>query len=339
MLELFVRGIVCGGLLAAAISILRGGREPARLAGALFCVATCGFVIHTSKAAPGLVGPLAIPAWLLSAGGTSYFWMFGMALFSDARPRWVHAAPVLVMTMIVVIGRLLPDSARVGTDIIHNLFEVILVGHVLVHIWRERRSDLVEARLRLRRPFLTAVGGLCIVLSGFDVAWSLGVQDPWIKTAQSLALAGFVLAGVAVLTEGRRDLFDRAPRRDPVARSRIGEEDPETLARLTSLLEDADYWREPGLTLERVAAHLKTPEYRLRAAINRRLGYRNFPDFLNAQRIALAKQDLTASRLRDAQISTIAFDLGYASLGPFNRAFRAATGMTPTEWRVTHADS
>ena len=24
---------------------------------------------------------------------------------------------------------------------------------------------------------------------------------------------------------------------------------------------------------------------------------------------------------------------GYGSLGPFNRAFRAATGATPTEWR------
>jgi len=32
-------------------------------------------------------------------------------------------------------------------------------------------------------------------------------------------------------------------------------------------------------------------------------------------------------------VAAIAFDLGYGSLGPFNRAFRAATGATPTEWR------
>ena len=319
--------------------MLRGGRDPARWAGALFCVATCGFVIHTHAPAAQLVGPLAVPAWLFAAGGTAYFWIFGMALFSDARPRLIHVAPVAVLTLIVVIGRLIPESARVGTDVIHNLFEVLLVGHLLVHIWRDGRADLVEARKRLRRPFLTAVGVLCVVLSGFDVAWSLGVQEPWIKTAQALVLAVFVLAGVAVLTEGRRELFDRASRRDPVPRPRRGDEDPETLARLTTLLEDAAYWREANLTVEKVAAHLKTPEYRLRAAINRQLGYRNFPDFLNAQRIALAKQDLMSSRLRDVQISTIAFDLGYASLGPFNRAFRAATGMTPTEWRETHADS
>ena len=35
-----------------------------------------------------------------------------------------------------------------------------------------------------------------------------------------------------------------------------------------------------------------------------------------------------------ASISALAFDLGYASLGPFNRAFKDATGLTPTAWRA-----
>ena len=32
-------------------------------------------------------------------------------------------------------------------------------------------------------------------------------------------------------------------------------------------------------------------------------------------------------------VAAIAFDLGYGSLGPFNRAFRSVTDLTPTEWR------
>jgi AraC-like DNA-binding protein len=32
-------------------------------------------------------------------------------------------------------------------------------------------------------------------------------------------------------------------------------------------------------------------------------------------------------------VSSIAFDLGFGSLGPFNRAFREVTGLSPTEWR------
>ena len=32
-------------------------------------------------------------------------------------------------------------------------------------------------------------------------------------------------------------------------------------------------------------------------------------------------------------ILTIALDAGFQSLGPFNRAFKVQTGMTPTEFR------
>ena len=32
-------------------------------------------------------------------------------------------------------------------------------------------------------------------------------------------------------------------------------------------------------------------------------------------------------------VLTIALDLGYGSLGPFNRAFKLETGLTPTEYR------
>jgi AraC-like DNA-binding protein len=32
-------------------------------------------------------------------------------------------------------------------------------------------------------------------------------------------------------------------------------------------------------------------------------------------------------------VLTIAMDAGFQSIGPFNRAFKAETGMTPTEFR------
>ena len=36
----------------------------------------------------------------------------------------------------------------------------------------------------------------------------------------------------------------------------------------------------------------------------------------------------------DLPILTIALESGYGSIGPFNRAFRAHFGMTPTEYRA-----
>ncbi|WP_366140325.1 AraC family transcriptional regulator [uncultured Umboniibacter sp.] len=38
-------------------------------------------------------------------------------------------------------------------------------------------------------------------------------------------------------------------------------------------------------------------------------------------------------------ISTIAFDCGYNSIGPFNRAFKELTGFTPKAYRESQSRS
>jgi AraC-like DNA-binding protein len=69
----------------------------------------------------------------------------------------------------------------------------------------------------------------------------------------------------------------------------------------------------------------------LRALINQQQGYRNFNDFLHHYRLQEASARLTSE---DLPILTIALESGYASIGPFNRAFRQRFGMTPTEYRA-----
>ena len=46
-----------------------------------------------------------------------------------------------------------------------------------------------------------------------------------------------------------------------------------------------------------------------------------------------AKAALADLAQRDVPILTIALDAGFQSIGPFNRAFKADTGLTPTEFR------
>ena len=54
---------------------------------------------------------------------------------------------------------------------------------------------------------------------------------------------------------------------------------------------------------------------------------------MHEERYAAAKRRLADPGEARTTVAAIAFDLGYGSLGPFNRAFRTATGSTPTEWR------
>lgn len=92
-------------------------------------------------------------------------------------------------------------------------------------------------------------------------------------------------------------------------------------------------YRQEGLAIGTLAARFDVPEYRLRRAINEGLGYRNFNAFLNHYRIDDAKTALSDMAQREVPVLTIAMDAGFQSIGPFNRAFKAETGMTPSEFR------
>ncbi len=108
---------------------------------------------------------------------------------------------------------------------------------------------------------------------------------------------------------------------------------PLLLRRLDRLMSVERFYRQEGLTIAMLAARLDLPEHRLRQVINEGLGHRNFNAFLNRYRIDEAKAALSDAGQRDVPVLTIAMDAGFQSIGPFNRAFKADTGLTPTEFR------
>ena len=144
--------------------------------------------------------------------------------------------------------------------------------------------------------------------------------------AVTLSWYGINLRKVAFFT-GRPD---RSLRQNPEP------DDPNErhdLAIIEKLVETDKLYLQSGLTIAGLAESAGLPEHRLRRLINKHLGYRNFADFLNHYRIAAAQARLSAVSDRNIPVLTIAMDLGYGSLGPFNRAFKERTGLTPTEYR------
>lgn len=104
-------------------------------------------------------------------------------------------------------------------------------------------------------------------------------------------------------------------------------------AAILEAMEQEKLYRQQGLSIGRLADHLRLPEHRVRSLINGHLQFRNYTAFLNHFRLAEV-----AHRLRDPgqahlPILSIALDVGYASIAPFNRAFRDAFGQTPSEYR------
>src|SRR5690606_38125679 len=103
--------------------------------------------------------------------------------------------------------------------------------------------------------------------------------------------------------------------------------------RILQVMTDQAAFTQPGLKVADVAHRLGAPEYKVTRCITGPLGFRNFNHMANHFRIAEAKRRLTDARLAHLPVLTIALDCGFGSIGPFNRAFKAETGMTPMHFR------
>jgi AraC-like DNA-binding protein len=110
-------------------------------------------------------------------------------------------------------------------------------------------------------------------------------------------------------------------------------QDQQLAAALADFMGRERGYAHEGLSLAGLAQQLAAPEYRLRRVINQHLGHRNFNAYVNGLRVAEAKRRLADPQQRSLPVLSIALDVGFGSIGPFNRAFKAETGLTPTEFR------
>jgi AraC-like DNA-binding protein len=245
----------------------------------------------------------------------------------------------VLLLVVGIAGNASPMQISRGLWLAHNLIGAGLMVHVLLVIAAGWRGDLVEPRRRLRGPVLAAAALYALtvvsVQSGELFLGSAEALSP--VAAAALVLLSF--AGLAVFAKADPQLFGPtipAGREDGGAAGDppLDPRDEATAAALDRLMREECAYREENLTVAALAVRLRLPEYRLRRLINQRLGHRNFAAFLNQWRLADATQALADPAQREVPVSTIALDAGFQSLGPFNRAFRASTGLTPTEFRA-----
>ncbi len=330
--EIMLRGGSAAIALLAAILSARAKRGfGVERLGALFLFGTAAYALVSS---PGYGDHYAILRWpliFLATLNSVFFWWFATALFDDAfKWRSWRFAPLGVVIGLFAMRRF--DILAEPSALIHQGVVIALLVHVLWLALAHRRDDLSERRRAFRLVFAGLAGALGLSFELGDLLTRAGAPMDVLTLLHAAALFALVF-GLSAWALSPLNVMERtaSPRAaDEAAPPRP--EDRADLDRLRALLDDGVY-REEAMSIGRLAARLDMPEHRLRKLINQGLGFRNFSAFLNARRIADAQIMLADADQARRQITQIALDLGYGSLGPFNRAFKAATGRTPTEYR------
>lgn len=236
--------------------------------------------------------------------------------------------------------------------VLPQLIVIFYACYAAVLAFKGYRSDLIEERRQIRVVFIICVGVL-LVLRGLDGFFSF--TDPFLDSFTLFRLSPlpdyvFPLCLFAVTLFLNLSLSKPQGQAIQLIRSSIvaplepsesqltrqpgtDKRDTALLNRLVDAMENQRLYSQTGLTITQLAESLSVQEYKLRRFINKELQFKNFNQFLNSYRITEASERLLHE---NTPISSIALDIGFASLSSFNTAFKSRFGVTPSEYRNRH---
>ena len=337
-IDVMARGASIALLALWSWILLRDHRQvlAARLAVAMSVAISCYLVVTMSwYSRPPLFGYFLA----LGAGSTpGLFWLFAKAWFNDERQLRVRDLALVAASFvnIFVVQVTFAEGGLINTvsAILFRVFMLLFAAAALFEVWRGREGDLVEGRRNIRSRLIIVVGIYVIAIALSEVAaerdWMLHEQAHLIGSVAVFAVFAFC---AAMFGMRQTELFGLSAA--PPKRTTLPTAETDMLAeRLLAHMQSEMCHRDETLSIAKLAAQLGEQEYRLRRTINRAMGHRNFASFLNGYRLAEVKAALADATQKEVPIITIALDAGFGSLGPFNRAFKEAEGMTPTEYRA-----
>ncbi len=194
--------------------------------------------------------------------------------------------------------------------------------------WTAQKALIAMAVMLVATAFIDAIVSLDFLLGDGEQARTVLA----IASVLWLAVAGYA-ATVADNTrpdnETNTTAEDLASSSSALPASTSIRDDEAIASRIDALMLEQHLYRDPDLTLERLARRVGIPGRQISGALNRIYG-RNISQVVNDYRVNDAKRRLVATR---DPVTTIMLDSGFGTKSNFNREFLRVTGMTPSSYR------
>ncbi len=353
-LDLLIRMMVIGQLLLIGGLLLRERASRLRHLVLACGLSIAGLVLLTAPIPDEQYGLIRNVLLLLTDAFAFIFWLLIHQLFEDDFNPGKWPGPLKGLLGILALVYFYALGIQAGDSILHDLIHAVGLGLILhagFIAFRGFADDLLDTRRRARIMVVLGITLYSTVLMIFEFA-----DERYRNTAAfGMANAAFLLlvttiavsrlyrlryepgkltqeGGVMRLEDKMRPAFGESPFKPSNSQFELQPADTRLSEALDAFIAKSGY-HENGLTISKVARHLNCPEHRLRRVINQTRGYRNFNSMLNDLRVNDARNRLLDTAYADKPILSIALELGYDSIGPFNRAFKAATDQTPGEFR------
>lgn len=307
--------------------------DPSVVYGAAFACAALAFCLKSLLAFE--LGATTNFFAIIGNATCGWSWLATRSLFRRETERhnlWPLWAVLLIMassaaTSFVPVDhmplRVLDNLARLGS----SAMLLLAVAEPLLDPRSQHDKTERQFRMIYALGYVAILGVAVLAVDGAPPGSLASQFSTPIKAACAIAaVCGYGLA----LGHRKRHPTGREqarPKRKPISSDyRLGEH-------LVKLLGDDRVYVEADLRVSDLAKLTGEPEYKVTRCITGTLGFPNFNQMVNSYRIAEAKRRLADPAFDHLPILTIALDCGFGSIGPFNRAFKVDTGITPQAYR------
>ena len=279
-------------------------------------------------------------------------WLISRALFRGAESLAIqHYALAASIALLVMISRsleliesvnwLTADNTGWIKGAVAEITQLLSSTILALAFWeavrgfKQATKTSQYQRLLFAGSFFAGIFSCTVVAEGILASDVSRQVKPWLVVSSALliTLVTFIIllwqhqsrrhtSNISQISTGTEDLAEP-----------ILADDEKVFKQIKQLMEQEQRFLQHDLKTIAIANALQVSEYRISRAIRAMSTAANVNQFINSYRISYAKHLLTSKNSEHWTILVISMESGFASLAPFNRAFKASEGCTPNQYR------